>query len=64
MGRWGNMLQFRRDPLGHSGRLFERHGNVVMLAKGAKTNLYSPLEDCPGTVLAYGPEATRDQRPA
>lgn len=59
MGRWGNMLQFGRDPLGHSGRLFERHGNVVMLAKGAKTNLYSPLEDCPGTVLAYGPEATR-----
>jgi cytochrome P450 len=59
IGRWGNMLQFGRDPLGHSERLFERYGPVVLLAKGAKTNLYSPLEDCPGTVLAYGPEATR-----
>ena len=59
LGRWANMLQFGRDPLGHAGRLFGRYGQVVVLAKGAKTNLYSPLDDCPATVLAYGPEATR-----
>jgi hypothetical protein len=53
------MLQFDRDAVGYCGRLFDRYGKVAMLVKGAKSNLYSPLDKCPGTVLAYGPEATR-----
>lgn len=59
VGRWGNVLQFGRDPIGHAGGLFERYGDVVMLVKGGRTNLYSPLDHCTGTVLAFGPEATR-----
>jgi cytochrome P450 len=59
IGRWYNMLQFGRDAVGYCGRLFDRYGKVAMLVKGAKSNLYSPLDQCPGTVLAYGPEATR-----
>lgn len=54
------MLRFARDTVGYSRQLFERYGKLVSLASGGGTQLMSPYPDCPGTVLAYGPEMVRD----
>ncbi len=53
-GRTILVSKFVRDSLGFSGELFQKYGNLVSLARGGGTNLYSPLPNCPGTVLTYG----------
>ena len=59
LGPTGNVIRFAADSIGESRRLFDRFGPVTALVAGGGTRLYSPLPDCPGTVLTYGPEPAR-----
>ena len=59
MGPIGSVFRFINDSVGYTGQLFRRYGPVVALCADGGTNLYSPQPDCPGTVLAYGPELAR-----
>ena len=59
IGRTLNVIKFGKDCIGYSNQLFATYGNVVSLAASGGTNIYSPDTDCPGTILAYGPEITR-----
>jgi cytochrome P450 len=63
-GRWlstaGPLLPWAFDTLGHAGRLFDRYGDVVVLVRGGGSRGINPEASCPGTVLAFGPEHTRD----
>jgi len=59
LGPWLNTIGYAKDSLGFAGRLFQQHGPIVSLAAGGGTNFYSPLPDCPGTVIACGPEVVK-----
>lgn len=59
-GRFGNTFQFGRDTVGHAARLFAEYGPLVSLSTGGGTRVYSPHPECPGSVLAFGPDATRE----
>lgn len=59
MGGLLNSIQFVQDSVGYSRKLFQAYGNLVALAEGGGTRLYSPRESCPGTVFAYGPTLVR-----
>lgn len=63
-GRWlstaGPLLPWALDTLGHAGRLFNRYGDLVALVRGGGSRGINPDAGCPGTVLAYGPQHTRD----
>ncbi len=56
IGRLIHAWRYGRDSISYASRLFEHYGSVVSLAAGGGTNFYSPLPNCPGTVLAYGSE--------
>jgi cytochrome P450 len=49
-------LRFAGDSLGVAAELFDRYGRLASLCAGGGTRLYSPLRDCPGTVVALGAE--------
>ncbi len=55
-GRTILLSKFVRDSLGFTSQLFQNYGNLVSLARGGGTNIYSPLPNCPGTVFTYGAE--------
>ena len=55
-GRTILLSKFVGDSLGFTSQLFQKYGNLVSLARGGGTNLYSPLPNCPGTVFTYGAE--------
>src|SRR5688572_11066505 len=59
LGPLGNVLDFVRDPLGHTGRLFAEHGPIVALARGRSTWIVSTAKHPPGTVFLHGPELNR-----
>ncbi|NET23992.1 MAG: cytochrome P450 [Okeania sp. SIO1I7] len=59
IGRTLNIIRFGKDGIGYSNELFKTYGNVVSLAESGGTNIYSPDTDCPGTILAFGPEIVR-----
>ncbi|WP_293158352.1 hypothetical protein [Okeania sp. SIO2C9] len=59
IGRTLNVIRFGKDCIGYSNKLFQTYGNVVSLAESGGTNIYSPDTDCPGTILAFGPEIVR-----
>ena len=59
VGRSLHVLRFGQDSIGYTKRLFQTYGSIVSLAFGGKTNVYSPLPQCPGTVFVYGPELIR-----
>ncbi|MGA7934058.1 MAG: cytochrome P450, partial [Kovacikia sp.] len=59
LGHMVNLLRFSRNSVGFTRQLFETYGPIASLRYGGRTNLYSPLPDCPGTVFAYGPEFVR-----
>ena len=59
IGRILNVIRFGQDCIGYSNQLFKTYGNVVSLAASGGTNVYSADADCPGTILAYGPEIIR-----
>ncbi|MCD8490122.1 MAG: cytochrome P450 [Desertifilum sp.] len=59
LGRSLSAFRFATDSIGYSRQLFQAYGPLVSLVQGGGTNLYSPLPNCPGTVLAYGPELVR-----
>ncbi len=59
LGPWINTIDYAKDSLGFAGRLFQQHGPIVSLAARGGTNFYSPLLDCPGTVIACGPEVVK-----
>lgn len=54
-----NTMRYAKDSVAFASRLFQAHGPLVSLAAGGRTNFYSPLADCPGTVIAYGPEVIK-----
>ena len=56
IGRNILVSKFVKDSLGFTSQLFQKYGNLVSLARGGRTNLYSPLPNCPGTVFTYGSE--------
>ncbi|MEO1428740.1 MAG: cytochrome P450 [Cyanobacteria bacterium J06633_8] len=53
-GRTILVSKFVKDSLGFTSQLFQKYGNLVALARGGGTNLYSPVPNCPGTVFTYG----------
>ncbi|ACK65934.1 cytochrome P450 [Rippkaea orientalis PCC 8801] len=59
IGRSLNVIRFGKDCIGLSNELFNTYGKVVSLAASGGTNLYSADNNCPGTILAYGPEIVR-----
>lgn len=59
IGRTLNAIRFGKDCIGYSNQLFKTYGKVVSLAASGGTNLYSADRDCPGTILACGPEIVR-----
>ncbi len=59
LGAVPNTLQFAKDPIAYTRQLFNDYGNLVALAQGGGTRLYSPYPECPGTVFACGPEIIR-----
>ncbi len=59
LGRPAMVLRFVMDSIGVSRSLFQSYGPVVSLAADGGTNVYSPLPNCPGTVLTYGSEYVR-----
>lgn len=59
-GRTALLVEYVKDSIALSRRLFKKYGSVVSLAAGGGTNLYSSENYCPGTVLAYGPENVRE----
>jgi cytochrome P450 len=59
LGPAGNTIRFLRDKIGYVGMLFKTYGHVASLVAGGGTNIYSPLPDCPGTVVVYGPDLLR-----
>ncbi|MGD1912498.1 MAG: cytochrome P450, partial [Rivularia sp. (in: cyanobacteria)] len=54
IGRTILISKFVRDSLGFTSQLFQNYGDIVSLARGGGTNLYSPLQNCHGTVYTYG----------
>ncbi len=54
-----NVWQFAQDPIGYSTKVFQKYGPIAALVQHQKMNLYSSDPDCPGTILAYGPEIVR-----
>lgn len=58
-GDIGNVFGFVKDPIGYSSQVFGKYGKVVALAKG-NINLYSSDPNCPGTILAYGPDIVKE----
>ncbi|MEO0378365.1 MAG: cytochrome P450, partial [Cyanobacteria bacterium P01_A01_bin.17] len=60
VGRKLNVARFGLDSIGVGSHLFQTYGPVVSLAAGGGTNLYSPATDCPGSVIAYGPDIVRE----
>ncbi len=60
VGRKLNVARFGVDSIGFSSQLFQTYGPVAALTAGGGTNLYSPDSNCPGTVVAYGPDIVRD----
>lgn len=59
LGRTVNTINFAKDSIGYSNELFKTYGKVASIVAGGGTNLYSPASDCPGSVIAYGPEIVR-----
>ena len=59
LGTIPNIIKFSKDSVAYSRQLFEKYGNLVSLAEGGGTRLYSPYPECPGTVFACGPEVVR-----
>ena len=55
-----SLLEFVKDSVGYTHKLFNTYGHIVALAPGRKTRLYSPRENCPGTVFVCGPDLTRE----
>lgn len=56
IGRTILLSKFVRDSLGFTNQLFQKYGKLASLARGGGTNIYSPLQNCPGTVFTYGAE--------
>lgn len=59
LGHAINAFRFSADSIGYARQLFQTYGSVVSLNRGGGTNLYSSAPNCPGTILAYGPELVR-----
>lgn len=59
LGRNLSAFRFASDSVLYSRQLFETYGSVVSLVQGGGTNIYSPLTNCPGTILVYGPQWVR-----
>ncbi|ERT07386.1 cytochrome P450 family protein [Lyngbya aestuarii BL J] len=59
VGRTVNTINFAKDSIGYSSELFKTYGKVASIVAGGGTNLYSAASDCPGSVIAYGPEIVR-----
>lgn len=59
IGRTLNALRFVNDSVGYTRQLFHDYGNLVALAQGGRTRLYSSRPTCPATVFACGPEMVR-----
>ncbi|NEQ51176.1 MAG: cytochrome P450 [Leptolyngbya sp. SIO3F4] len=59
IGRALNSTRFVRDSIGYTRQLFQTYGNLVALAQGGGTRLYSPRSSCPATVFACGPDMVR-----
>ncbi|OKH52203.1 cytochrome P450 [Calothrix sp. HK-06] len=59
-GRIAQTINFVSDSVGVSSQLFKAYGSVVSLVQGGGTNVYSPHANCPGTVVAYGPDIVRE----
>lgn len=51
-----NIWRFAQDPIGYSTKVFAEYGRIASLVKNQSQNLYSSDPNCPGTVLAYGPD--------
>lgn len=60
LGPAGNTMLFIRDMVGYGGMLFKTYGRVAALVADGGTNIYSPLPDCPGTIVVYGPDLIRE----
>ncbi|MGJ3250928.1 MAG: cytochrome P450 [Elainellaceae cyanobacterium] len=60
IGKTLNAWRYGRDSITYASHLFSTYGNVVSLAAGGGTNFYSPLPNCPGTVIAYGADVVRE----
>jgi cytochrome P450 len=60
VGRTLNVARFGLDSVGYGNHLFRAFGPVAALAAGGRTNLYSPATNCPGSVIAYGPDIVRE----
>ncbi|MBD2259352.1 cytochrome P450 [Pseudanabaena sp. FACHB-2040] len=59
VGRTLNSIRFAKDSVGYTRGLFQTYGNLVALAAGGGTRLYSPRDTCPATVFACGPKLVR-----
>ncbi|MBC8172176.1 MAG: cytochrome P450, partial [Anaerolineae bacterium] len=59
MGWRGNMLRFFRDPNTYLTDAHQQYGNVVAFTRGGNGNLLATIENCPGTVFAFGPECNK-----
>lgn len=62
VGATGNTFRFTQDPIGYSSQLFQDYGPMVSLCEQGGTNLFTPFEKCPGTVIVYGPDLIRQAR--
>ena len=60
LGPIGNLFKLTRDPINYMGDLFRDYGPVAALVAGGRSRVFSTQPDCPGTVLAYGPELARE----
>ncbi len=60
IGRKLNVARFGLDSISYSTDLFNTYGPVAALAAGGGTNLYSPAQHSPGSVVAYGPDVVRE----
>jgi cytochrome P450 len=54
LGWRGNMLQFFRDPITYLTHARRKYGELVAFAYGGNGNLISTIDNCPGTVFAFG----------
>lgn len=59
-GRKWNTVKFGLDSIGYSNHLFKTYGPVASIVEGGGTNIYSPEVNCPGTIVAYGPDIVQE----
>ncbi len=59
VGRLSSTIEYIKDSIGYSERLFKKYGSIVAIARGKGTNISSADPNCPGTVIVYGGEIVR-----